>query len=99
MTVRKLTMLVSLVALLALAAPAANRQADSHGHAQDSVPRITVDELILKLAKKAPVLIIDVRNPDSYETKIKGAIQIQHDQIEAHLKQIPRNKEVVTYCA
>ncbi len=63
------------------------------------IERISVDELIVMMAKNRPVTIIDVRNTDSYETKIKGALQIPHDQIASHLKEIPRTREIVTYCA
>ncbi len=64
------------------------------------VPRISVDELILMMAKKkATFVIIDVRVLDSYNEKIRGALQIPYDQVEAHLKEIPRNKEIITYCA
>jgi hypothetical protein len=63
------------------------------------VERVTVDELILMLSKKKPVTVIDVRNLDSYEQKIVGALQIPHDEIKSRLKEIPRNREIVTYCA
>jgi rhodanese-related sulfurtransferase len=62
------------------------------------VPRISVDDLILLQAKKA-VFLIDVRVKDSYTEKILGAVQIPIDEIESRLKEIPRNKEIVTYCA
>ncbi len=65
----------------------------------DKVERVSVDELILMVARKKPVTIIDVRHHDTYEEKITGALEIPYDQIEAHLKQIPRNREVITYCA
>jgi rhodanese-related sulfurtransferase len=66
----------------------------------DDIPRISVDELILMMAKKkGTFVVIDVRVPDSYSEKIRGALQIPYDQIEAHLKDIPRNKEIITYCA
>ena len=66
----------------------------------EEVPRISVDELILMMAKKkGTFVVIDVRVPDSYSDKIRGALQIPHDQIETHLKEIPRNKEIITYCA
>ena len=64
----------------------------------EEVARISVDELILMMAKKKPVVIIDVRHGD-YSEKIKGALQIPLDEIEARMKEIPRNKEIVTYCA
>jgi hypothetical protein len=64
----------------------------------EEVGRVSVDELILMLANKKPVVIIDVRHGD-YTEKIKGALQIPHDDIEARIKEIPRNKEIITYCA
>jgi rhodanese-related sulfurtransferase len=63
--------------------------------------RITVDELKARLAKSEPVVVIDVRGSDydSSATKIKGAIRIAPAELEAHLKDLPRDKEIVTYCA
>lgn len=63
--------------------------------------RITVDALKAMLAKNRPVTIIDVRVGDTYDnsdSKIKGAIRIPPDEIEARLNEIPRNREIVTYC-
>jgi len=91
------------VALIAFAtmAPATlsarlTRQESSHA---DTFPVMSVDELILMMAKKKPVTIIDVRHPDSYNEKITGALQIPYNEIESHLKDIPRNRPIVTYCA
>ncbi len=64
----------------------------------EDVSRISVDELILLQAKKA-VFIIDVRPLDTYSEKIIGALQIPVGEIEARMKEIPRTKEIVTYCA
>jgi rhodanese-related sulfurtransferase len=63
--------------------------------------RITVDELKAKLAKGEKVIIIDVRGSDydTSDSKIKGAIRIAPAELEARLKELPRNKEIVTYCA
>jgi len=65
------------------------------------VERITVDELKSKFAKNEAVVILDVRGGDydASQTKIKGAIRIPPAELETHLKEIPRDKEVVTYCA
>ena len=63
------------------------------------VPRKSVDELILAIANKKPVIIIDVRHKGDYGSKIKGALQIPLDEIEARMKEIPRNKEIITYCS
>ena len=63
------------------------------------VPRISVDELLLIMAKKQPVVVVDVRALDTYSEKIRGALQIPLDEVEARMKEIPRNREIVTYCA
>ena len=68
---------------------------------EGEIARITVDELKEKLAKNAPVFIIDSRSQGSYdnsEIKIKGAVRIPADEIEARLKEIPRDREIVVYC-
>jgi ABC-type oligopeptide transport system substrate-binding subunit len=68
---------------------------------EGEIARITVDELKEKLAKNAPVFIIDSRSQGSYdnsEIKIRGAVRIPADEIEARLKEIPRDREIVVYC-
>ena len=68
---------------------------------------ITADELKAKLARNEPVAIIDVRATSTYaesDTKIKGAIHVKLRRLKyrlgfSPLKDIPRNREVVTYCA
>ena len=75
-------------------------QADEH-KAEADVPRITVAELKEKLAKNAPVFIIDSRSQGSWdnsEIKIKGAVRIPADEVEARLGEIPRDREIVVYC-
>ncbi len=64
--------------------------------------RITVDALKAMLEKNEPVTIIDARAPHDYETsdsKIKGAIRITLDEIEARAQALPKDREIVTYCA
>ena len=68
---------------------------------REEVRQITVAKLKTLLEKKQPVTILDVRMDHPYaasQTKIKGAKRIQPDDIEAQLKEIPRDKEIVTYC-
>lgn len=68
---------------------------------------ITAEELKAKLAKNEPVTIIDVRGSSSSldsNKKIKGAIyvklrRLKHRLAFAPLKDVPRTREVVTYCA
>jgi membrane-bound lytic murein transglycosylase B len=70
--------------------------------AQDAdVERITVEELKDKIAKNEPITIIDDRSQGSYEAseiQIKGSIRITVDEIQSRLKEIPRDREIVTYC-
>jgi rhodanese-related sulfurtransferase len=68
---------------------------------------ITAEELKAKLARNEPVTIIDVRSTDTYidsENKIKGAIHVKLRRLKARLalrplKDIPRDQEIITYCA
>lgn len=69
--------------------------------AEHKFDTITVEELKERLAKNAPVFIIDSRGTSSYndsEIKIKGAVRIPLEDIESRLSEIPRNREVVIYC-
>jgi hypothetical protein len=64
--------------------------------------RITVDELKAKLAKGEPVFIIDSRSEGSYSSsdkQIKGAVRIPPSDVELHLKDIPKDKELIVYCS
>jgi rhodanese-related sulfurtransferase len=68
---------------------------------------ITADELKAKLARNEPVTIIDVRAATGLldsDNKIKGAIYVKLRRLKSRLafpplKDVPRNQEVVTYCA
>lgn len=92
--------LASRFCLLALlVAPIAAQETTKKEFKPEETPTISVDELILMMANKKPVVVIDVRHLDAYSEKIKGALQIPVDEIEARLKEIPRTKEIVLYCA
>ena len=77
---------------LALALAAASLVAAS---AQD-VPRVTVDEL-KTLMSRGEALVLDVRGGG--DTKIKGALHIPLDEVEARAGELPAGREIVTYCA
>jgi rhodanese-related sulfurtransferase len=72
-----------------------------------SVEFISATELKDKLARNERVTIIDVRATSSYAEstdKIKGAIHVKLRRLRSRLqvppfKSIPRDSEVVTYCA
>ena len=63
----------------------------------DGVGRITVEELKALLAGANPPFVIDVRMAPG--RIMKGAVLIPVDQIESRLSEVPRDREVVTYCA
>ena len=72
-----------------------------------TVETITAEELKAKLAGNEPITIIDVRSPQGYAastTTIKGAIHFKGRKIKsrlkyAPLKDLPKDREIVTYCA
>ena len=72
-----------------------------------SVAFISVEELKTKLAANESVVIIDVRSSETFansDRKIKGAIHMKTRRIEHRLtlpplKDVPRDRPVVTYCA
>jgi len=72
-----------------------------------AVDLITVEELKTKVTANEPVVIIDVRGSESYansDSKIKGAIHVNLRRLKfrlgfAPLKDVPKDREVVTYCA
>ena len=59
--------------------------------------RVTVEETRAMLAEKQPVLVLDVRG--QVERKIKGAAHIPLDRLESRLAELPRDREIITYCS
>lgn len=72
-----------------------------------AVDMISAEELKAKLADNQPVTIIDVRSSESYaaaSNTIRGAIHFKVRKIKsrlsyAPLKDLPRDREIVTYCS
>ena len=72
-----------------------------------NVQFVTAEELKSKITKNEPVVIIDVRATSGLlegDNKIKGAVYVKLRRLKARLdlpplKDVPRNREVVTYCA
>jgi len=67
---------------------------------------MSADQLKAKLTRNEPVTIIDVRDTNSYlnNNKIKGSIYVKLRRLSYRLtmpplKDAPRDREVVTYCA
>lgn len=71
------------------------------------VSLISADELKAKLERNEPVTIIDVRSSEGFAnstTTVKGSIHFKLRKLKsrlryAPLKDLPRNAEIVTYCA
>src|SRR5262245_44591675 len=72
-----------------------------------SVAFMSVEELKTRLAAKESLVIIDVRSSETFansDKKITGAIHLKVRRIEHRLtlpplKDVPRDRTVVTYCS
>jgi 3-mercaptopyruvate sulfurtransferase SseA len=65
----------------------------------DGARRITVEELEALIAQ-GKAYIVDVRTQDSYDSAhIPNAVLIPSTEIVKHIKQLPRDKTIVTYCS
>lgn len=95
--------LAVLIVLALFALPVYAQQGAAPQGEDQSVPtdRITIQQLKKIMDAKEDVVIIDNRNGSAYTgstVKIKGAIHITIDEIEAKVKDLPKNKLIVTYC-
>lgn len=111
MIIKKVNLLVILVVLCFATASVSlantanyqfiNMLTDNNNNTSNTVQMISVAELKAKFDKKESVVILDVRGGDyaSSTTKIKGAIRVAPGEVEKHLKDIPKDKMVVTYCS
>jgi rhodanese-related sulfurtransferase len=68
---------------------------------------ITAEELKTKIAKNEQVTVIDVRSSEGFSnstTTLKGSLHFKVRKLKGRLnfpplKDLPRNREIVTYCA
>ena len=63
---------------------------------------IAADELKARIANNRPVTIVDVRGPSVYaqsDQTVQGAIHTKVRRVVYRLREVPRDSEVVTYCA
>jgi rhodanese-related sulfurtransferase len=104
--IKKLFSLV--VLLLAFVISATTQPISSREHQElPAIGLISVEELQAKLASNAKVTILDVRGSNGYAEsteRIIGAIHVKLRRLRSRLnfsplKDIPRDQEVVTYCA
>ena len=85
---RRRTFWLAPALLLLAAASGARAQGDE---------RITVEEFKQLVARNS-VVVLDVRN-EEIDRKIKGALHMPYNDIEARSKELPRDREIITYCA
>ncbi|MFB3925974.1 MAG: rhodanese-like domain-containing protein [Syntrophales bacterium] len=67
----------------------------------DDVPRITVQELKEKMDRHEDIVVLDIRSEDAYAgstVRIPGAIRMPLDQVGERYRELPQNREIVTYC-
>jgi len=63
------------------------------------VPRISLEQLKEKLDAGADIVIVDVRSKGDFdEGHITGAVSIPWEEIEDRYTELPRDKEIITYC-
>ena len=68
-------------------------------HTDDGIARISLAE-----AKKAfddgKAIFVDTRAAQSYEAKhIKGALNIPAEEFQTRYAEVPKNKQIITYCS
>lgn len=66
--------------------------------AQSESKKLTAEELERLLEKKDSVFFLDVREPDEIARlgSVKGYVNIPLNQLESRLKEIPKNRVIVT---
>lgn len=87
---------IFLALLLACAATPAAARAQAASAQQVPADRITVEEF-KRLRAAGKVYVLDVRY--SIDSKIKGATHVPLDMLESRLSELPRDREIVTYCS
>lgn len=81
---------------------APNRKPEAKQEQPPVIDFIAAEELKAKIANNEPVSIVDLRGPSVYaraEKTIVGAVHAKVRRVVYRLREFPRDKEVVTYCA
>lgn len=63
---------------------------------------ITAEELKVKIANNEPLAILDLRAESAYSQSnntIKGSLHTKVRKVVTRLRDAPRDKEIITYCA
>ncbi|HKY29059.1 MAG TPA: rhodanese-like domain-containing protein [Pyrinomonadaceae bacterium] len=97
----------AMLVVLLVSCAVATGHAWAQGGSAQSISFISADELKKKLSRNEPVTVIDVRSSTAFsesQDKIKGAIRVKLRKLKSRLaipplKNVPRDSEVITYCA
>jgi len=63
--------------------------------------RINVDELYERMRGEAVPVVVDVRSPtarDLERRRIPGALNVPLQEVEQHVRHLPRDREIILYC-
>ena len=75
-----------------------HKEGDALAAPMDAQSLIDQKQLAKKM-KRGDVTLLDVRSRDEYRKgHITGAINIPYDELETHLKKLPKDREVIAYC-
>ncbi len=71
----------------------------AHAATTDGARRVTTSELE-QMIKDGTAFVVDVRNQDAYDMgHIPGAHLIPAGEVANRVKELPRDKTIVTYCS
>ncbi|BAU49278.1 ArsR family transcriptional regulator [Sulfurifustis variabilis] len=75
-----------------------DRLVDAYLSVKDNLEPVPRAEL-LERARQGLITVLDVRPPEEYAAgHVPGAVNVPLAELEKHLKQLPKDREVVAYC-
>jgi rhodanese-related sulfurtransferase len=63
--------------------------------------KISAHEVKAQMDRGDPMVFIDARSPQAWEAsnaKLPGAIRVPVDAVDRHLRDIPHDRPIITYC-
>jgi rhodanese-related sulfurtransferase len=74
--------------------------APAEEQAAPAAVEMDVEAVAARLEAGEDIYLLDVRTPEELEEHgmIAGAVNIPIDELEARLSEVPKDKEIVTYC-
>jgi membrane protein DedA with SNARE-associated domain/rhodanese-related sulfurtransferase len=73
-----------------------------HFYAKLRMARISVNELYKLMDSGAAPVVVDVRSPIARSLeprRIPGAVPVSLNAVDAHVKELPRDRDIILYCA